>query len=299
MWLSNHAQALKLVINRIKNNLSGTLLIAFAIGVSMALPVILYLALNSFDGLLGDVKKESNISVFIALDCSDAALEDITTSLENNTDIKDFHFVSKEEALEALETASNDSNLISSLSENPLPDAFFVEPEALDAASVTRLKNQISNLSGVAEVHIDDAWLQRLNYLLALGNKAMLILATLLGLAIFSVVGNTIRMQILTQQDEIEVSQLIGATNRFIRRPFLYTGAAYGLLGGLCTLLITSIAIILFNQSLSVLAAEYQTDLNLALPNIQISIITCALLIIIGLLSANIAVSTSLSKANK
>ena len=178
-WFSHQTQALRLVFSRFRDHFSGTLLIAFAIGISMALPVILYLVVNSFDGLVGDIKKESSISVFIAGDRSEAALEDIRTSLENNTDIKSFRFVSKEEALEALK-ASNNSNLINALEENPLPDAFFIEPVALDTNAVHRLKNQIGNLAGVAEVHNDDAWLQRLNYILALGEKAVFVLIALL-----------------------------------------------------------------------------------------------------------------------
>lgn len=295
-WLSHQARALKLVLGRFRNNFFSTLLIAFAIGISMALPVILYLVVNSFDGLVGDIKKESSISVFIAQDRSDAALEDIRTSLENNTDITSFRFVSKAEALESLRE-NNNTNLINSLDKNPLPDAFFIEPAVLDTDAVNRLKNQIGNLAGVAEVHSDDAWLQRLNYILALGGKAVFVLIALLALALFAVVGNTIRMQILTQQEEIEVSQLIGATKSFIRRPFLYAGTLYGLLGGLFTLLIATIVIKLFNQSLLALSAEYQADFSLDLPNLSVSLITCLALMIIGFLSAYIVVYKSLSKA--
>jgi len=294
-WFSHQAQALKLVFNRVRNNFFSTLLIAFAIGISMALPVILYLVVNSFDGLVGDIKKESSISVFIAQDRSDAALEDIRTSLENNTDITSFRFVSKAEALETLR-ANNNANLINSLDKNPLPDAFFIEPAVLDTGAVNRLKNQIANLAGVAEVHRDNAWLQRLNYILALGGKAVFVLITLLALALFAVVGNTIRMQILTQQEEIEVSQLIGATKSFIRRPFLYAGTLYGLLGGLFTLLIATIVIKLFNQSLLALSAEYQADFSLNLPNLSVSLLTCIALMIIGFISAYIVVYKSLTK---
>jgi cell division transport system permease protein len=118
----------------------------------------------------------------------------------------------------------------------------------------------------------------------------------LLAFALVAVIGNTIRMQILTQYAEIELSQLIGATKNFIRRPFLYAGALYGLIGGIFALLITFAVIFLFNQSLAPLAAEYQTNFSLTYPNFLTCIITSLLSLAIGLISAHLAVSKSLFK---
>ncbi len=295
-WIAHQLQALRLVISRFKENWLSTLLISLAIGVSMALPVIMYVMLDSFGGLVNDVKKNAHISIFMKLDHTDTAINNITETLKNHDAIKSFKFIPKDEALAQLKIASDNKNLIDSLHQNPLPNAFFIEPTLLDASSIETLKNQLVQLDGVAEVQIDDAWLKRLNYLLAFGEKAMLIVALLLGFAIFAVVGNTIRMQILTQQEEIEVSQLIGATNSFIRRPFLYAGALYGLFGGITTLMITSIVILLFNKTLTQLEAEYQTNFSLNLPNTDICVTTCLISIAIGLISAYIAVSKSLTK---
>ena len=110
-------------------------------------------------------------------------------------------------------------------------------------------------------------------------------------------IGNTVRMQIVTQQAEIELSRLIGATKSFIRRPFLYGGALYGLMGGLFALLITFVVIYLFNQSLAPLATEYQTDFSLSLPSLYTSGITCLMSLLVGLLSAYLAVSKTLFKS--
>jgi cell division transport system permease protein len=189
---------------------------------------------------------------------------------------------------------SND--ILSSLENNPLPDAFFIEPKQLDNDSIANLKNTISKLGGVEEVIVDGAWLKRLNALLALGEKALTIVAGLLAFALVAVIGNTIRMQILTHQAEINLSQLIGATKSFIRRPFLYAGALYGLLGGLFALAITAAVIALFNQSLAPLAAEYQSNFALHLPNFVVCLIICALALLLGLIAAYLAVSKSLSQ---
>ena len=297
IWLTQHAQALRLVLSRFKKNLFSTLYISVAIAVSLALPVIMYLALDSFSGLVGSIKSESHINIFLKQDTDDTKRDSIHNILASNGAIKSFHFVSKSEALAQLSNTTKNKNILAGLEENPLPDAFFIEPSSLEQGSINALKMQLTSIDGIEEIQIDNAWLTRLNYLLILGKKAMFVLAMLLGFALFAVIGNTIRMQILTQHEEIEVSQLIGATKNFIRRPFLYAGAAYGLIGGVLALIITSGVILIFNQSISALAIEYQTNFSLNLPNTQVCLATGLIAIAIGFLSSYVAVSKSLFKS--
>lgn len=297
VWLTQHAQALNLVLRRFNTNKLSTLLICIAIGVTLALPSIMYAVLDSVNGLANNVKSESQISVFLVSSANENNVQAIKLALEKNTAIKTFKFVTKEDALSQLQTANINNEVLNSLENNPLPDAFFVEPSKLDANSIEILKNDLSKLDGVEEVIVDGAWIKRLNYLLLLGKKAMLILTGLLAFALVAVIGNTVRMQIVTQQAEIELSRLIGATKSFIRRPFLYAGALYGLMGGLFALLITFMVIYLFNQSLAPLAAEYQTDFSLSLPSLYTSGITCLMSLLVGLVSAYLAVSKSLFKS--
>jgi len=297
VWLTQHAQALNLVLRRFNTNKLSTLLICIAIGVTLALPSIMYAVLDSVNGLANNVKSESQISVFLVSSANENNVQAIKLALEKNTAIKTFKFVTKEDALSQLQTANINNEVLNSLENNPLPDAFFVEPSKLDANSIEILKNDLSKLDGVEEVIVDGAWIKRLNYLLLLGKKVMLILTGLLAFALVAVIGNTVRMQIVTQQAEIELSRLIGATKSFIRRPFLYAGALYGLMGGLFALLITFMVIYLFNQSLAPLAAEYQTDFSLSLPSLYTSGITCLMSLLVGLVSAYLAVSKSLFKS--
>ena len=294
-WFSQRAQALKLVLRRFKTNKLSTLLICLAIGVTLALPSLLYAVLDSANGLANNVKSESKISVFLTLNHNDTTVENITTALRNEAQINSFKFVSKDDALKNLLASNVNKAVLNSLENNPLPDAFFIEPKQLDNDSIASLKSTLSKLDGVEEVIVDGAWLKRLNALLALGQKALSIVAGLLAFALLAVIGNTIRMQILTQQAEIELSHLIGATKSFIRRPFLYAGALYGLLGGLFALLITFLAIFLFNQSLAPLAAEYQANFSLHLPNLAVCLVICALALWLGIIAAYLAVSKSLS----
>lgn len=296
-WITQHIQAIWLVLSRLKNQLASTLFIAFAIAVSLALPIILYLVIDSLSGLAGHVKSESHMTVFLGQQADATAHDSIHNILASHTDIKSFKFVSKDEALEQLKESSQHQDVLAGLQNNPLPDAFLVEPASLEDTKVNALKSELEGLDGVEEVHTDNAWLKRLSYLLSLGKKAMVVLALLLGFGLFAVIGNTIRMQILTQQEEIEVSQLIGATKSFIRRPFLYAGAAYSILGAFIAMLISSGVILLFNRSISKLAADYETTFSLKLPNADIWLITAIIALMIGLTSAYLAVSKSLSKS--
>ena len=298
-WLTQHAQALNLVLRRFKTNQLGTLLICLAIGVTLALPSIMYAVLNSVSGLANSVKSDSQLSMFLALNHDENAVASIKAALEANANIKTFKYVPKEDALSQLQAADANNEVLNSLENNPLPDAFFVEPSRLDADAIEALKNDLSKLEGVEEIIVDGAWIKRLNYLLLLGKKAMFILTGLLAFALVAVIGNTVRMQIVTQQAEIELSRLIGATKSFIRRPFLYAGGLYGLIGGLFALIITFVVIVLFNQSLAPLAAEYQTNFSLSLPSLYTSGITCLMSLIVGLISAYLAVSKSLFKSNQ
>ena len=293
-WFSQHMQTLELVLRRFKANKLSTLLICLAIGVTLALPSILYAVLDSANGLANNVKSESKISVFLTLNHNDAAVGNITRVLKNDVQINSFKFVSKDDALKNLQAVETNKDVLNSLQNNPLPDAFFIEPKQIDNDSITSLKNTLSKLDDVEQVTIDGAWLKRLNALLSLGQKALTIVVGLLAFALVAVIGNTIRMQILTQQAEINLSQLIGATNNFIRRPFLYAGALYGLLGGLFALLITFVSLSVFNQSLARLAAEYQANFSLHLPSFSICLIICALALLLGIIAAYLAVSKSL-----
>jgi cell division transport system permease protein len=298
-WMTHHLQAIELVLRRFKSNRLNTLLICLAIGVTLALPSILYAVLESVSGLANHVKTESQISLFLTTQPSEDTIANIKAALEKNEAIKNVEFVSKQDALAKLQAADSNNEVLNSLEDNPLPDAFFVEPKQLDTASISSLQTELRQLEDVGEVVVDGAWLKRLRYLILLGKQAMLIVTSLLAFALVAVIGNTIRMQILTQQAEIELSRLIGATKNFIRRPFLYAGAMYGLFGGLFALLITFIVIFIFNRSIAPIAAEYESNFLLNTLNIYTCVSICLLSILVGLLSAYFAVSKSLYHAAK
>jgi cell division transport system permease protein len=294
--LNQHLQALKQVLNRFSQQSIATLLICLVIATALTLPSVIFQVTTSLQDLIGNVKSESQISLFLNTSADEAMIADMRAVLEKTPGVKNVQFVSKEDALKSLESTSNQQDVLSSLEKNPLPDAFIIEPTSFEATQIKQLKNALARIEGVDEVLVDSAWIQRLNYLLALGNKAMLIIVCLLSFALITIIGNTIRMQIMSQQAEIELSYLIGATKHFIRRPFLYAGAIYGLLGGLIAIGLTSLVIWLFNRSILPLAAEYHTDFSLHYPSLIAALVICVLSLTIGIASAYFAVSKSFIK---
>ncbi len=295
-WLIHHAQALQLVLSRFQKNRLGTLLICLSIGVTLALPSVAYIILDNLNGLVNSVKSESQISVFLTEKHDKALVSSIEKTLKQNPAIQNVTFISKQDALEQLTAIDTNKSLLDSLQGNPLPDAFFVEPKMLDAASIETLKNELSKIDGVETVLVDGVWIKRLNSLLLLGKKILIILAGLLGFALISVIGNTIRMQILTQSAEIELSQLIGATKSFIRRPFLYVGGLYGLGGGVLALIITWVMIIFFNQTIKAIANSYQSDFNLHFLSFSEILVILIISSALGWLSAYFSLSSSAKK---
>lgn len=297
-WLIHHRQALHFVLSRFLKNRLSTLFICLSIGVTLALPSVAYIILDNLNGLVSSVKSESKVSVFLTANSTKELISSIENTLKQNPAVQSVTFVSKQDALEQLTAIDTNKSILESLQTNPLPDAFLVEPKTLDAASIDALKVELSKLTGVETVLVDDSWMKRLNYLLLLGKKILIILSGLLSFALVAVIGNTIRMQILTQQAEIELSQLIGATRSFIRRPFLYVGALYGLGGGILAIIISAIIIFLLNKTITDIAISYQTDFKLLFFN---SKALCILLLIssaIGLLSAFLSVQSMHKKSN-
>ena len=285
-WLFQQIQVFKQVLTRFNQQKVNTLLISMCIGITLALPSILYVVLLNVETLVNDVKKESTLSVFVTPQLNSDTLETIKTALQKNVAVKSFIFISKEDALKQLIASDTKNNVLDTLENNPLPDAFLVQPNDLSTKSINVLKDSLAALKGVDEVMLDGDWLTRLNYLMVLGNKAMFILATLLGFALVAVIANTVRMQVLTQRDEIELSQLIGATRAFIRRPFLYIGALYGLFGGILAIVISLCVILFFNQTVKKIALNYHVDFSLNLIPFSMALSMLAISIGIGWLAA-------------
>lgn len=265
LWLSQHQQPLKLVIGRMRNNLMATLLMFCVIGVTLCLPAILYTVVDNLSRLTGDVESKPQISLFLKLDGSNKT--EIEAQLKKHADVASFEFVSKDDAWSKMQQDKNTADAAASLEKNPLPDTFYITPKNISPDNMGHLQEEMQKWNGVELAQVDANWVKRLDTILKLGKKAVFVLVVLLGFALITVIGNTIRLQIMTQREEIEVSKLIGATNPFIRRPFLYAGVLYGLGGGLAALIILTLVTMLFNFSVTEIADLYASNFRLQLPS--------------------------------
>ncbi len=262
-WLDAHRHALLLVLKRLRTAPVANFIMIGVIGVTLSLPAGLYLVIDNLRSVTGSIATEPQVTLFLAQDSSATAIKDIEQRLKSEPAVRDFQFLGREAAWRALQEKNGLADSLNDLQKNPLPDAFVVHAKNTDPSAVEALQQSLANWPHIEHAQMDSAWVKRLYALLQLGNKAVLILTGLLGFALFAIIGNTIRLQILTQREEIEVSKLIGATDRFIRRPFLYAGTLHGLLGGVMAWLILLATLYIFNLSVSDLARLYASDFKL------------------------------------
>ena len=265
--LNYHAQAIRLVLTRMRDNQLSSFMICLVIAVAMCIPGLFYVGVDHISSLTNHMQDETEISLFIKLDTSAETVSDIGILLAKNEAIKQFRLVTKDEAWQKLKAKSDANNAVYQLTKNPLPDAFFIQAKSTDPETLEKLRNELRNIKGVEQALLNTEWAKRLATILALGNKIILFIAILLAFALLVIIGNTVRMQILTQKDEIEVSQLMGATTSFIRTPFLYAGILYGLFGGLLAILMIAIVIQIFNLSVAKISTLYSSDFSLNLFN--------------------------------
>ncbi len=293
-WLRQHWQTLELTLARLAGNPFATLLNVTVIGVALALPLGGYMLLQNLGAVTRQATGTPQVSLFLARDAGKADIAALETKLKQLPGVRDVRFISREQALAGLKRSENMAEVIAALQSNPLPDAFVIEARG-SAADLEKLEPELKALPKVAHVQLDSAWVKRLETLLALGRTAVLILAALLAFGLVAVTFNTIRLQILTQKDEIEVSKLIGATDAFIRRPFFYLGLIQGALGALAALGIVYICMRILNHSILALAQLNGSDFRLDFFGLADCLALLSFAAILGWLGAYMSVSRHLA----
>ena len=256
-YFTSHYHMFLKALQRSHASMLSTLMMFLVIGITFILPSISFLVVQNLKSISETIQHESQISVFLKKEIPGDVKNKIEKELKSRSEINSFHFVKKEEAWPKLQKSMgfNDSN--NGLSENPLPDAFFISPNTINPNQVADLKSFLDKLDGVDQVVVDTGWVKKLNSILHLANKAILLASILLTSMLVVVIGNTIRLQMTSHHEEIELSKLIGATNQFLRRPFLYSGFIYGLGGGLTAAIALKLIVIFLNQTIVEVEALY------------------------------------------
>ena len=256
-WLTQHWFTLTGTLQRLLRDPVSTLFTVLVIGIALSLPTGLYLLLQNVGQVAGNLATTPQITLFLALDADKHNIAALQSRLKQRTEIADIRFIPRAEALREIKQSAGLGEVVESLQHNPLPDALVLNLTNINPTAVEKLRAELSQLPKVAHVQLDSAWIKRLDALLKFSRQAALILAVLLSFALVAITGNTIRLQILTRREEIEVSKLIGATDPFIRRPFLYFGAVQGLAGGIAAWAIVSLSTYLLNRHVTELATLY------------------------------------------
>ncbi|MDP3670343.1 MAG: permease-like cell division protein FtsX [Telluria sp.] len=269
-WFRQHRFALGAALGHVRKAPGSFLFNVVVVAIALALPFAGLTLLENVRPMSEQLSVDPEISLFVSASATREQARALAPALR--TALKDHKaaivFVPREQALDTLKSKSALSDVLAALGENPLPDSYVLKLDgfksAADAAGIDAIAARLRALPGVDTVQVDSAWVKRLAALLGVLRLVLLLLAVTLGMVVVAVVFNTIRLQVLTQREEIAVSKLIGATDGFIHRPFYYTGALLGLCAGAVALGAVTLALNPLNSAIAQFARLYASEFQLA-----------------------------------
>lgn len=267
VWLARHLQTLIGSLGRLSQQPLANLLTVLVIGIALALPACLQMLVSNAQSVSGDWHRALDLTVYLKDSVSAAHAEQLTQALKKRGDIT-VRLVKSDEGLKEFREYSGFGTALDALTENPLPHVIVVTPKIDNSAEtlagqLDRLGAELRRLPETELVQLDSAWVQRLSAILDALRRAVVIIAVLLALGVVIIVSNTIRLDIQNRRDEIEVAKLVGASDAFVRRPFLYEGFWYGL-GGSCVALVTvTVTVLLLRGPVERIAKLYGSAFTL------------------------------------
>ena len=305
-WIRQHGLALRDAALRIAGKPGSFIFNVIVIALALMLPVAGLTLLDNLKPVSRELAVEPEISVFATIDLSreraQALAADIKRVAQTNGVAVKLDFIARENALAAMKQRAGLSDVVATLGSNPLPDAYVIKlgnaEDAAGARRIDKLAEAIGRLPGVETVQLDSAWVKRLAAVLQLAANVLWLLAATLCGVVVAVVFNTIRLQVVTQAEEIDVARLLGATDAFVARPFYYTGALLGLGAGIVALLGVMAALSVLNVSVGELAHLYGSAFTLSPLAPDAVALLLAASTGLGLLGAALSVRRALSRSN-
>jgi len=283
-------------LGKIYHSPATTIMTVAVIGITLSLPGGFYLFLKNLDSLSGDFRSSTQISLFLDLEVSEQQGRELERQIAADPGVRATQFISRDLSLQQFRQDSGFGKSIDTLSTNPLPHTIVVEPLPSDSFAVRNLLNTLQAIPEVEIAKLDTEWLERLYTLIEIARRGVILITVLFAFAVLLIIGNTIRLDIQNRYQEIIVTKLIGATDAFIRRPFLYGGIWYGLLGGIISWLIVEIGYISISGPLQKLNLLYQSELNLVTYSLQDFVILLVSSTLLGLAGSWIAVARHLNQ---
>lgn len=295
-WLIRHVQVLFYTMGQLSRRPLGTLMTASVIGIALALPSGVYVLLENFRAVSRDWEGTAEISLFLRGDVDNDGAARLGRAIQTMPQVASTRLVSRVDALAEFREVSGLGDALAALEANPLPHVIIVRPQTTHTAPED-IRQLVAELKARPEVDIaqfDLQWVKRLLGIMAIVQRGVLVLAAFLSVAVLLIVGNTIRLAIQNRRAEIEIAKLFGATNAFIRRPFLYTGLGYGLLGGVIAMLVVGSSLELLKGPVGHLAELYYSDFVLTGLGAEASLVLVGTGAALGLAGSWIAVGRHL-----
>ena len=298
-FLHNQYHALIQGLIRIRANWIGSVMMFLVIGITLSLPTTGFLLIQNASQISNKIQYEAELSIFLDKEIKAEQVDFLHSALKKNSLVKKIHFEPKLVAWEKLQAQLNLSSIEDGVSKNPLPDAFFISLNTLETKKIDSFIGDLKAIEGIEEIVLDGGWVKKLRSILYLIKIGIVILGCLLITVLVVVITNTVRLQTLTYQNEIEVSRLIGATNAFIQRPFEYTGLIYGLGGGLVTLGILKIILVSFNLVADRVENLIGGNITLNTFSVEQSIFIIIIAMFAGWIASYIAAKQAIHKLEK
>ncbi len=265
-WLTRHAQTLIGALGRLSKQKLATLFTTLVIGIALALPACLYLLITNVETATGNWDRAVDLSVYLKMPTSADEAQRIAERLRQRRDVAAVEVITAEDALREFRRDSGFGPAIDALPNNPLPHSLIVRPrpESATAAHLEELAKDIRALPSVEFVQLDTEWVNRLQAILEAIRRGVLLTAAFLAIGVMAIVGNTIRLDIQNRRQEIEVTKLVGGSDAFVRRPFLYSGVWYGAGGALVAWLVTAVVIGVLRDPVRRIAGLYGSGFELS-----------------------------------
>lgn len=296
-YWGHHAASFRDSYLRLISTPVQTLMTSLVVAIALSLPTVLLLSLTNVQTLGQSWDAKPSISAYLNPRARDKAIQLLVARLEASPAIDNVDYISATQALEEFQALSGFGSVLSGLNENPLPASILIRPNSsqYSPAKLQSLQSLLQSETLIDDAVLDMDWVRKLFELMELAKTLVYSLAVLFSFGVLLIIGNTVRLSIENRKDEIVVSKLVGATNGFVRRPFLYTGALYGLFGGILASLIVGLGFSLMDNSVARLAGLYESSYSLrgldALSCLKLFAVACGL----GILGAQIAVGRHLS----
>lgn len=265
IWMSRHASTAVGSLGRLVRQPFASLMIVLVIAVTLALPAAINLVVKNARTVSGSWDNALDFSVFLQTDLPANEADKLAQLIGQRADVDSVDLILADDALAEFKQQSGFGVALDQLTDNPLPHTLVVRPgPGNTSASLILLQEEINNLPETDHVQVDTEWVQRFHAILDIVRQAIAIGAALLAVAIVVIIGNTIRLDIENRREEIEVTKLIGASNAFVRRPFLWTGFWYGLFGGLMALGLVYYGLYLLEGPVARLSGLYQSSITIS-----------------------------------